>query len=231
MDGMMHLEPEAIGFNRSGRLFGVLYAEDFDDAGTAPAPDILVEPAPPPLTQDDVDAAASAAIARARLAWQAEVEQQRQAALAAIADLLASQREQAAQEAATVAEAAVTTILSMLSGALPNLCREHGPAEARALVRKLLPSLRSEPHVTIRAHPALAPILEQDLAELDLELAGTVTVTAAPLEPGDLRIAWQNGSFKRDTGAILAAMQDALSQFGLTGPIQITPERRMAHAE
>jgi flagellar biosynthesis/type III secretory pathway protein FliH len=230
MDGMLHLEPRALSAQRSEPLFGILYAEDFDDAApvTSP-PDIVVEPRP--LTQADVDAAALAAVARARTAWQGEIEQQRQQALAAIAELLAAQREHAARDAATLAEATVTTLLAMLSSALPHFCREHGAAEARALFSQLLPNLRSEPRVTVRVHPGLAPILEQDLDELDLELAGTVTITPAQLEPGDLRVAWENGSLKRDTGAILAAMQDALAQFGLTAPMQINPERRMAHAK
>ena len=96
---------------------------------------------------------------------------------------------------------------------------------------RLLPNLQTEPRITIRVHPGLVPMLEEDLASLDLELTGTVAVTSAALEPGDVRVAWENGSFKRDTRAILASMQDALAQLGLLTPIDITQERRMELAE
>ena len=111
------------------------------------------------------------------------------------------------------------------------MCRHHGPAEVRALIGRLLPNLQTEPRITIRVHPVLVPMLEEDLASLDLELTGTVAVTSAALEPGDVRVAWESGSFKRDTRAILASMQDALAQLGLLTPIDITQERRMELAE
>lgn len=230
---MLHFQPRAIGADPPEPMFGILYAEDFDDPSTIarPSADIVIEAPPPCLTHRDIEAAVLAAVARARTAWESELEQKRQHALAAIAESLAAQREHVGREAASLAEAAVATMLSMLSGALPHLCREHGAAEARALVQKLLPSLRAEPRVTIRVHATLAPILEQDLAELDLELAGTVSINPAPLEPGDLRVTWENGSFRRDAGAIRAAMQDALAQLGLLAPIEITPERSMALAQ
>ena len=33
MDGMLHLEPDAIAGQRAEPLFGILYAEDFDEPG------------------------------------------------------------------------------------------------------------------------------------------------------------------------------------------------------
>lgn len=216
-------------------LLGILYAEDFDDLPAVPhvpaethIEQISDEPV---ITADHVEQACRDAVAQARVQWEAQAEQQRTRALGAIADAIREARADARHQADTVAEGTVTTMLSMLNGALPRLCRDHGPAEVRALVERLLPSLRSEPRVTIRVHPSLVPVLDRDLADAEPELTGTVSVMAAPVEPGDLRVTWENGSCKRDTRAILAAMQDALSQLGLLCPVEITPERSLEHAE
>jgi len=91
--------------------------------------------------------------------------------------------------------------------------------------------LRSEPRVTIRVHPSLVAVVEDDLRNSEVELTGAVSVTSASLEPGDLRVSWENGSFKRDTRAILDAIQDALARLGLLSPVEITPEWRMELAE
>ncbi|MBV9311796.1 MAG: hypothetical protein JOZ73_13265 [Solirubrobacterales bacterium] len=183
------------------------------------------------LTQHDLERACIAAVEQARVRWQQEAEQQRQRSLAVIAENAAAMRAEAAREAAALAEGTVATMLSMLAGALPALCREHGPHETRILVQHLLPNLRSEPHITIRVHPAVVPALQDDLKRSDIELAGEVSIIGAPLEPGDVRVSWENGSCKRDTRAILTAIQDALAQLGLLCPIEITPERRLELAE
>jgi len=232
---MLRHGPLAAGPKETAPLLGILYAEDFDDLPALPPPepemDLLSEPTRPLLTDHDIERACSAAVAEARRQWEQDAQHQRGQALAAVADAIASAREAAAHEVETVTQGTVATILSMVSGALPSMCRHHGPAEVRALVGRLLPNLQTEPRITIRVHPGLVPMLEEDLASLDLELTGTVAVTSAALEPGDVRVAWENGSFKRDTRAILASMQDALAQLGLLTPIDITQERRMELAE
>ncbi len=215
-------------------LLGILYAEDFDDAPVeaerAPPPEPTpAEPAP--LTQTDLDRACVEAVETARAEWEAKQRQQRTHALAEIASAMGAARQDADREAAAIAEGTVTTMLSMLAGALPRYCRTHGPAEVRTLMQHLLPNLRREPRVVIRVHPALAPILQQDLALLDEELAEAVTITPAALELGDVRVNWTDGFFVRDTAKILAAMQEALAQLGLVEPINPATERRMALAE
>jgi hypothetical protein len=215
-------------------LLGILYAEDFDDDSPPPPPpdpERGPEPPPPVLTQDDIDRACAEAVSRARIAWEAERMQQSVRALASVSEALAAAREKAEQEAAAIAEGTVTTMLAMLAGALPRFCREHGPAEVRALMQHLLPMLRTESRITVRAHPDLVPLLRNDLAQLETELAGTVTINEAPCAPGDVRVTWNCGSFQRDTNRILEAMRDALGELGLLDQIDFTQEGRMELAE
>jgi hypothetical protein len=229
MDGMS--QPRA---RIPGPVLGILYAEDFDDPlpeAPPPTPEPDPEPPAPAPTQVDIDRTCADAVRRARLAWDAEQAERRGAALAAIAGAIHDARNAAEREAHALAEGTVATMLAMLSGVLPRLCERHGPGEARALVQLLLPTVRNEPRISIRAHPALVPALEDDLAQLDTELAGAVTIAGAQMASGDLRVSWERGSFRRDSGKILAAIQDALAQLGLLEPIDFTPERRMALAE
>ncbi len=125
-------------------------------------------------------------------------------------------------------EATVVTILAMLASALPGLCAAHGDAEVQSIVKHLLPTLRREKRVVVRVHPALAPIIAQDIALLDEDLADTVTVTPSALPLGDVRVTWTDGSFTRDSAKILTAMQDVLAQLGLADQ---SLQRRMALAQ
>jgi flagellar biosynthesis/type III secretory pathway protein FliH len=233
MDGMLGHHAFIITRDDPGPIAGILYAEDFDELPTVQRtqPNIQVEPEAPALTQYDLDQACAAAVQDARAQWEREAWQQHRRMLATIAETAASVREQAMHDALNVAEGTVATMLSLLAGALPALCRSHGPEEARALVQHLLPSLRTEPRITVRVHPSLVQVIEEELNSADVELTGIVSVMGAPVEPGDVRVTWENGSFKRDTRATLAAMQDALSHLGLLSPVDLTPERRMEHAE
>lgn len=233
---MLHFLEQPAAAGSAPHLLGILYAEDFDDppaqpAGTPASPSGTLEPQLPPLTQDDVDLACTAAVQAARAEWEVTQHQLRASALASIASALAGARDVCERTALAVAEASVATMLSMLSGALPHLCRDHGPGEVSALLTRLLPTLRTEPRVTVRVHPDLLVSLQHDLAQLEPELAGTVTLLPAPLERGDLKVTWQNGSFARDANQILAAMQDALGQLGLWQRLEVSPERSLAHAE
>lgn len=235
MDGLVHLMEEAAASSASPRLLAILYAEDFGDlpppSQAARLCDPTVEPALPALTQEDLDRACAAAVRNARAEWERSQDQLRTGLLAAMRTALAEARQAAERVALAAAEGTAVTMLSMLSGALPRLCRDHGPAEARALIERLLPSLRSETRITVRVHPDLAAGLKQDIAALEPELAGTVTILPASVEPGDLRVTWENGSITRDTGQILQSMRDALGLLGLQQPLETLPERRMALAD
>jgi flagellar assembly protein FliH len=230
MDPLTNLVAEATA---NSPLIGILYAEDFDDVPNQPIVDAeaSAEPVETPLTQDDLDRACAAAVAAAKSQWENEAQQIRTNLIGIISTALAAARDAAEQIALETAEAAVATILAMLSGALPHFCNEHGNAEVRALVDRLLPTLRTEPRVVVRVHPDLVPELRREFLDLQADISGTLVVNPAAVERGDVKIEWENGALSRDTRQILQAMQDALGQLGLQQPRELTPKRRMAHAE
>lgn len=233
---MLHFLEEPVGPGSPPHLLGILYAEDFDDpparrSGVVVAQPSTAEPAAPSLTQSDVDRACAAAVEAARTEWDADERRARMGLLAALGNALAGARDASERTALAAVEGTATTMLAMLSGALPQFCRDHGPAEARAIIARLLPALRAEPRVIVRVHPDLASDLQRDLADLEAEMAGTITVLPGPLERGDVKVTWHNGALTRDTTQILTAMQDALGQLGLHQRLELQPDRSVAFAE
>lgn len=219
----------------------ILYAEDFDDEAPPPSPSpeepaAEPEPAPPSYTQDELEAAQRAACADAVQAARAEWERsslcQRTQSLAAIAAALSGTQNEADALAEAVAEGTARTVLSVLAGLLPDLCARHGAAEVRALLRHLLPTLTQQPRITVRVAPAALDGVREDLALLDEDLVAAITLTAAPLAPGDARVTWTDGSLARDQAAIRHAVSAALTELGLLDPVPTqTSQRSLAHAE
>lgn len=209
---------------RSGStpVFGVLYAEDFDEAdaplpaGPAAEPEII----DPTFTLAELDAARAEGCRegerRALLDRRTSAALASGAALAALAAAMGGAREEARRIAEAAAEALSRTALSVLGGALPALCSRHGEGEVRALVRQLLPMLAREPRAIVRLNPHTLPGVQQELAGADPELAARITlIPADALLPGDLRASWDEGALTRDSAAIQAAMQRALAELGL----------------
>ena len=201
---------------------GILYAEDFGLAlrvpRRAPAPPPPAPTGPPPLTQADVDAACARAVQAAEVAWSASADERRAEALLQMAAGLDAVRQEAAQQAEAAAEALSRTVLGLVAGALPSFCRNHGDAEVRALVGRLAPLLGRAGRLVVRVHPALAEVLAADMAALEEPASSHVELRPANLPPGDVRLAWEDGSLIRDSTAICAALIDELAQFGLLDP-------------
>ncbi len=199
---------------------GILYAEDFgiDPAAAAPPPS-PEPPAPPPLCQADIDSACVRAVQAAERAWSDSAAERRAEALAAIAEGLSQAQDDAAAHIEAVSEGVARTVLSMVAGILPHFSRSHGDAEVRALVDRLAPLLARSRRLVVRGHPGLLDQLAGDIAALDEPLAANIELRPANLAPGDVRIAWEDGSFSRDTAAICTAIQDGLAQFGLLAAV------------
>lgn len=208
---------------------GVLYAEDFDDPAPpqgvpqeAPPP-VEPEAAEPSFTPAELEAAcAAAADAAARLAREqarADDAHARVQALSRLAGAVAEAKAEAREAAEGAVEALARTALSLLTGALPDLCARHGEGEVRAVLRALLPALQTEPRVTVRLNPRVLPGVRADLAGFDAELSADIALLPTDaLPPGDLRVTWAEGALIRDTGAICRAMQDVLAGLGLLDP-------------
>ncbi len=231
MDGTLEILEQASACGHSPRLLGILYAEDFDEVAPAASEPSVQPELPRALTAEDLDRACLTAVQSARAEWEQGEQRRRSELLASIGAALAGAREEATRLALAAAEGTASTLLAMLSGALPRLCRDYGAAEVRNLVQRLLPVLRAEPRITIRVHSDLVSAVQRDVAQLEPDLAGTVSILPAPMAPGDVKITWENGSFARDSQQILAAMQDVLSLLGVHETIEVLEERRMALAE
>lgn len=223
------------------RSFGVLFAEDFDEPETfePPEPEVIAPApeAPPPeeavFTEAELDAAREAGRAEGRAAGREEARAAQAAdgrdALRRLAAAMDEARLEAARVAEEAAEGMARLMLGMLAAALPALCARHGEAEIRAMSRRLLPALESEPRVTIRVNPRHLDAMRGELAGLDPEQAGrTRLLPTDAMPPGDLRIAWDYGQAVRDARALAASMEEALAPLGLLAKLH--EEGELAHA-
>ena len=224
----------AAAVSTAANAFGILYAEDFDNPlehGSDASEEPASTPQAPVITQADVDAACAAAVQSARTDWQLADQQMRLKAIASLGSALAGIRHETEQSAIAIAEGTVTTILSIVTGLLPHFTREHGPAEVRALLGRLLPTIRSQTRITVRVHADMVTAIERDVSELEPDLAAMIDVAAAPLERGDAKVSWENGSMARDSRKIIQAIGDALSELGLQQTIETASKKRMAYAD
>lgn len=215
---------------RGTGVVGILYAEDFGEDPAPPDSGPEMEAAPPPITQADVDAACRNAVAAAEADWARGVAERRTVALQYMAAGMDALRREAASHAEAAADALVRAALAAVTGALPHLCRAHGPAEVAALVRDVLPSLAARGRVVVRAHAATLPLLEDDLRALPDGVSDTVELRGANIAPGDVRLSWESGDLVRDSQALCTAMMDGLARLGLLVPTPAS-ERTLTHAQ
>jgi hypothetical protein len=196
--------------------FGTLFAEDFD----------LPEAAPEPATIEPVFSLAELTAAR-EAAWReghaAGLQEAATAdaaatgqAIAQIATQLRTECAAGAARAEQEAEAIAHLLLDSLAATFPALSARYGDAEVRAIVRTVLPALTREPAITVRAHPKTAVAVTREIGGLDPDLRTRVqTVACEDMCPGDVRIAWRNGSAVRDATALWRQVADVLGPAGL----------------
>jgi flagellar biosynthesis/type III secretory pathway protein FliH len=207
------------GFGHLPRM-GVLFTEDFDAVAAAPPEPEVIEPV---FSIAELTAAREAAWqeghdAGLRAATESEAAVTRQT-LTAIAEQFAAERAAAAERAEQAAEAIASMLLDSLAAAFPTLCARYGDAEVRAIVRIVLPALTQEAAITVRAHPNTARAVSQEIARLDPDLAALVhLVECDAMSPGDVRIAWRNGSAVRDATALWQQVAAVLMPAGLLRP-------------
>jgi hypothetical protein len=195
-----------------------LFAEDFDlPAGVAESK--TVEPV---FSADELAAARDAAwhdgySAGLHRAAEGEAAATRQA-ISAIAEQFAAECDAAAKRAEAAAEAIARLLLDSLAAAFPALCARYGDAEARAVVRAVVPALTQEPMIAVRANPHTAATLAREIARLEPDLAAHIqTVECEAMPPGDVRIGWRSGSATRDAAALWEQVAVVLAPAGLLG--------------
>jgi hypothetical protein len=190
---------------------GVLFAEDFDLPETAPEPEVI-EPVFSAAELKESRSAAwnegRAAGLREALADSATATQQ---TVTAIVEQLTAERAVSAARAEADAAALARLLLDDLAAALPTLCTQHGDAEVGAVIRLVLPALSQEPAITVRANPRTIGAIAQELARLDPDVAVRVqTIECDAMPPGDVRIAWHNGSAVRDAASLWKQISEVL---------------------
>jgi flagellar assembly protein FliH len=166
-------------------------------------------PPPPTFSEDELEAARQSAYAEGRAAGLAEAEEAQNRYLADVVAALPDRLEQlgtdiAAQEDERrrgALEAAVTVVRKLF----PQLAREGGLEEIRAVIEGCLERLRDEPRLVIRT-------ADQDLDALrDRIEAGTahagfagklVFLADETIARGDVRVEWADGGAERDQAGL-----------------------------
>ncbi len=214
MDGLLGAAMRGRG--RAGALFD----EDFD-APDAPEPEIITPGvAPCGLTEADIATARADAWAEGHASGRADAEAAAAQALAqataSMAGELARLRPELLAQAEAAASALARLLLDTLAALFPALSARHGPAEAQAVLRALLPGLKLEPEIVVRANPHTTPALAQEVARALPEEADRVRVMADPaMGPGDVRVRWQGGTAARDAATLWEEVAAALAPAGL----------------
>ena len=201
---------------------GILYIEDFDDLLTPVLAGAAEGPAPPVPMITEADLRAAHAMGReaglqAALAEEHLLQSQlRVAALQSVADELSKAEAGLVALARGQAEQTARLLIGILHAALPATMRVHGLSEIEEVVRALLPGLRCEPELRVRAHPAMADLIRESLVARLPDEGCVLSVHAdAALGAGDVRVAWKDGHAVRDCGAIWAEICVALAPLDL----------------
>ena len=198
---------------------GILYIEDFD-AAQQPAPELVAPEPEPTFAMSDIvaarEAGRQAGIVEARADHASLTADLQLAAVQSIADTALNARVQTDRLALLRAEELTATILAILVAALPAAMSAQASVEFEAIVQALVPAMRCEPEISVRAHPDQATVLD-GLLRKSLEPSKTSLVIHCDdtLESGSVFFEWRDGGAVRDCDAIWKQITKALE------PIQI----------
>lgn len=205
-------------FERSDRVAGVLYAEDFD---FIPEQDLIPEPVNVPenvpeivpdlYTIEDLETARRSGeetgrqegqvlLKREREDWKVRIEQRS-------LDVLEKINLQAEEAVRNISEKAVAILLAQMAALFPSCLEQTGRKERDAILEKIIPSVRKTVQLRIEA-----PSDDMNyLSDLFIR-AGAVKVECQvndDLAAGDFRFSWADGSAYRNAGQ---TAQDILSE-------------------
>ena len=201
-----------------------LMVEDFD-ASPSPPPARPVTPfCPCPRCGTEGRAAACPSasfddgIAQGRRERAVEIAQTAEGLSLALEDALERSANAAQEAAARDAEALAGLVIAALMSALPASLAHLGAAEARAIVAAVLPSLASEPAISIAATPYSIGAISAAIGALPLTSRERIDLHAAASGEPELVVTWSAGRLRRSHADALAAVEDTLAQFGLAPP-------------
>ncbi|PWR18385.1 FliH/SctL family protein [Zavarzinia aquatilis] len=190
---------------------------DFQIAAPRPKP---VAPPPPSFSADDLSAARAAAFAEGVAAGRREAEAEIAAALShAVAQagesLDAIAGHIAAGEAAQKADAAALS-LAIARRLCPALTAALPLADMEAMVGDCMAELKDEPRVIVHVAAAMVDAARERFEAIAAAHAfpgKMITLPSDELAPGDVRIEWAHGGIARDTGALAAAVESAVTHY------------------
>ena len=199
---------------------GILYVEDFDEKPQPPRAEAAPEPVAPSFSAVELAEAREAGRQEGVAASLADAQllqaQLQLAAMQSLADGLAATRSTYDDIVRNAADQAAQTILAVLQAVLPAVMRRHDRTELQALIAALAPGLACEPELRVRAHPDLAEFVREALMGALQTTDCVLSVCAdSALQPGDVRLAWQDGQARRDCAATWMAVSEALAPLGL----------------
>ena len=111
---------------------------------------------------------------------------------------------------------AVEVAVAVASKLAPELVAREPLAELVALATGCFRNLVKCPHVAVRVNDALHAAACEKLDEIARRcgLDAKLVVLAEPdIAPGDCRIEWADGGINRDTGAVAATIEDAVTRY------------------
>jgi flagellar assembly protein FliH len=102
--------------------------------------------------------------------------------------------------------------MAILSKALPDLIRRNGTSEIEAFIAACLAEAIDEPRLTVRVGEELVEELRERIEAMARQrgFEGRLVILGEPgLGPADCRIDWAEGGAERDTGQLLADLEQA----------------------
>ena len=195
---------------------GQLFAEDFDNPEPVTGPEVV----------ETVFSAADMAAAR-EAAWRegheaglhtaeaGDAASTRQA-MEVLAEQFATECAAAPARAEAAADAMARLLIDCLTATFPALSARYGDDEVRAIIRTVLPELNQEAKITVRAHPRTAQAVADEIDRINPDLATHIQIVeSGTMRPGDVSIAWRNGSAVRDAADLWRQVAAVLAPAGL----------------
>ena len=207
-------------YERSDRVVGILYAEDFDLPAFNDVPVIEVEEhddrpeiLSPSYTEDDLEEARRLGEETGRREEQRrlalEKKEWHQSLENKTLDFIDQLNAQSENVVRKISEEAVTVLISQMSALFPSLLKSIGVKERDAVMNKILPSLKRLSKIRIEAREEEINYLSSlCLKAGDMELDCHVNDALAP---GDFCFSWPEGKIFRNAGVIA---QSIISEFG-----------------
>jgi flagellar assembly protein FliH len=163
--------------------------------------------------QAGYDAGVEAGQAQGRDAAETAASQAAQTALRQVAQGLAQLFNGLDDAEARRERQALELAMTVARRLFPALERRHGMTEVESVVTRTLERLRETPRVMVRAHPDTIAILEDQREALAAETGfeGKLKLVAdSGMGTSDVNVTWSDGSAKRDTAAVWAAIDAAI---------------------